>query len=261
MRRLFNSSNLVIVLFISVSSLFAQSRETPESFRLELTGSAWLLGPTGTLQADGTPVNFVTDLAEGARETHFYGRLIFKPGRKHRLIVEGSPISFSGNTVIDRSIVFAGRTYNVSEPVVSSADITYVYAGYQYDPLTGRYGHLGFQVGAAYLGVQGTLNAIQSGVDESKSFQAPIPLIGTEFRLFPVPHHRIVQLEGMVRGITAGGYGYFIEGGASGGLRFGPIALLAGYREMFANLHQNDGSGDGVALHVKGPIFSLQWAW
>jgi hypothetical protein len=258
MRRFF----VVLTTAFLLSNLAAaQDPESPESFRIELTGSAWLTGPTGTIRADGTPVNFVSDLAAGARQATFYGRLVFKVGRKHRILVEGSPVSFSGMNTINRSFVFRNRTYSVSQTVSTNANVNYAFAGYQYDPLSGQYGHLGFQAGVAYLGVQGTLDGLQSGLSETKNFQAPVPLIGTEFRIFPIPHHKIVQMEGMVRGFPAGGYGYFIEGGATGGLRYGPFAVLAGYREMFANVHENNPLGNGVALHLKGPIFSLQWKW
>jgi hypothetical protein len=116
-------------------------------------------------------------------------------------------------------------------------------------------------LGAAYLGVAGTLVDVQRDITETKNFQAPVPMIGTEFRLFPIPHHRIIQVEGMLRGLPAGGYGYFVEGGAAGGVRLGPISVLGGYREMYANLHEDNAQGNGVALRLKGPIFSLQWHW
>jgi hypothetical protein len=251
---------LSIALF-TASALFAQSHEGPEDFRLEFTGSAWLTGPTGTIQANGTPVNFVTDLAAGAQQARFYGRLVFKPARKQRIVVEGSPISFSGIKNINQSFVFLGKTYNISQTVATNANVNYVFGGYQYDPFSGRYGHLGFQTGLAYVGVQGTLDGIQSGITETKKFQAPVPLIGTEFRAFPIPHLKLVEVEGMLRGITAGGYGYFIEGGASAGLRYRAFSVLAGYREMFANVHQESANPSGVALRLKGPIFSAQALW
>lgn len=254
MRRLF-------CLLALTAPLFAQSKENPESFRIELTGSAWLTGPTGTITADGTPIDFVSDLAAGAQQPRFYGKLVFKPAYKHRIVVEGSPVSFSGLNVINRSIVFLNKTYNVSQTVSTTANVNYAFAGYQYDPLSGQWGHIGFQAGAAYIGVQGTLIGQESGLTESKSFQAPIPLVGTEFRIFPIPHRKIIQIEGMLRGIPAGGYGYFVEGSASGGVRLGSFALLGGYREMFANVHQNNLIANGVALRLKGPLFSLQWQW
>jgi hypothetical protein len=249
------------ITFLAASALFGQSHEGAEDFRIEFTGSAWLTGPTGTIQTSGTPINFVTDLAAGAQQARFYGRLVFKPTRKQRIVVEGSPVSFSGVNTINQSFVFLNKTYNVSQTVATNANVNYVFGGYQYDPFTGRYGHLGFQTGVAYVGVQGTLNGIQSGITETKKFQAPVPLIGIEGRIFPIPHMKLVEFEGMIRGITAGGYGYFIEGGASGGLRYRAFSLLAGYREMFANVHQESANPNGVALRLKGPIFSAQALW
>jgi len=263
MRRLFI---LFIALFSSTplfaqSALFAQSHEGPEDFLFEFTGSAWVTGPTGTIQAKGTPINFVSDLGAGPQQARFYGKFVFKPRRKQRIVVEGSPVSFSGVKTIDQSFVFLNRTYNVSQTVDTNANVNYAFGGYQYDVLSGKYGHLGFQGGVAYVGVQGTLLGVQSGITETKSFQAPVPLIGTEFRVFPIPHMKLVEFEGMVRGITAGGYGYFLEGGATAGLRYRLFSILAGYREMFANIHQDKPDGDGVALHLKGPIFSAQAQW
>lgn len=257
--RLAISGFLLSTLF--AFSLPAQTGENPENFKIEITGSVWFTGPTGTIQASGTPINLVTDLGAGAQEPRFYGRLVFKPTRKQRIFVEGSPISFSGTNTIDRSFVFLNHTYNVSQTVATNADITYVFGGYQYDPLSGPFGHLGFQAGVGYLGVQGTLNGIQSGIVESKSFQAPVPLVGTEFRIFPIPHKRLIEVEGLLRGISAGGYGYFMEGSASAGLRFGRIGVLGGYREIFANVHEENTSADGVLLRLKGPLLSVQWAW
>jgi hypothetical protein len=250
----------ILLAFCSFAA-FAQNQEGPENFRLEFTGSSWVTGPSGYLQASGTPVNFVTDLAVGAEKSHFYGRLVFKPTRKQRIVVEGSPVAFSGVHTINQSFVFLNRTYNVSQTLDTNAHVNYAFGGYQYDPWSGQYGHLGFQAGVAYIGVQGTLIGVQSGITETKSFQAPVPLMGTEFRAFPIPHMKLVEVEGMVRGIPAGGYGYFIEGGASAGLRYRMFALLAGYREMFANVHQESMNGNGVALRLKGPIFSAQAQW
>lgn len=251
----------VFVLLLSRVPVGAQTTKNPESFWMELTGSAWLNGPTGTIQADGTPINFVSDLAAGARQPRFYGRLVLKPGRKHRFVIEGAPLAFAGINTLDRSFVFLHKTYNVHQTIATNASINYAFAGYQYDFVSGRYGHFGLQTGAAWLGVNGTLSSAQADLSETKSFQAPLPLMGAEFRLFPIPRHRLVQLEGMMRGIPAARYGYFVEGGAYAGLHLGQFAVLAGYRELFADIHDSAANGDGVALRLKGPLFALQWEW
>jgi hypothetical protein len=113
-------------------------------------------------------------------------------------------------------------------------------------------------VGAAFLGTEGTLSSLSTGLTETKSLSAPVPLIGTEFRLFPLPRLPILQVEGFMRGLPAASYGYFVEGGAQAGLRVRHVAFLAGYREMLANLHDT-GTMNGLFMHLKGPIFSVQY--
>ena len=47
--------------------------------------------PRGVIQADGSPVNLVEDVGVYQEQPTFFGRLVFNPGRKHRIIVEGTP--------------------------------------------------------------------------------------------------------------------------------------------------------------------------
>ncbi|MDQ2839871.1 MAG: hypothetical protein M3Y72_02285 [Acidobacteriota bacterium] len=58
-----------------------------------------------------------------------------------------------------------------------------------------------------------------------------------------------------------GGYGNYLEASGSGGISLGPIAILAGYRSVNADIHSNSTNPEGVNVHLKGPIFSLQWRW
>ena len=84
---------LVGAFFISVATLHAGSTwnnsESPENFRIEVTGSAWLVDSAGTIQANGTPVDLISDLGAEQQKPSFYGRLVFKPEQKHRIVVEG----------------------------------------------------------------------------------------------------------------------------------------------------------------------------
>lgn len=85
----------------------------PEDFRVELTGAVWLVNSSGTIQANGTPVDLVSDLGAQQRQPTFFGRLVVKPGRKHRIVIEGTPFRISGYNVVDRTFVYRGQTFNV----------------------------------------------------------------------------------------------------------------------------------------------------
>jgi len=65
-------------------------------------------------------------------------------------------------------------------------------------------GHLGFSVGAAYMNAIGTIQAVQTSTVASKSETLGLPLAGADFRLFPIRGHRVLEMEGDLRGMGAG---------------------------------------------------------
>lgn len=253
---------LLLGTALSGRRLDAASFESPEQFRIELTGSAWIVNSSGTIQASGTPVDLVHDLGAAQQQPTFFGRLIFKPGRKHRIVVEGMPFSLTGYNVVNRTIVDRGQTFNVNQTVRSSANFNYVFAGYQYDLLSGVMGHLGLSVGGAYIDSGGTISSVETGNTGTKTETLGLPLAGLEARVFPLPGHRILTVEGGLRGMSVGSYGSYFEAQISGGVNLGHFAVLAGYRSMKPDLHESRSTNPaGVDVRFRGPIFSLQWRW
>jgi hypothetical protein len=236
------------------------SNESPENFRIEVTGAAWLVNTSGSIQSNGSPVNLVSDLGAQQNQPTFYGQLVFKPRRKQRIVFEGTPFRINGYNTVNRSVTYHGETFNVSETLQSSADINYFFGGYQYDVLSGPRGHLGFSVGAAYMNATGTIQAVQTATVASKSETLGLPLAGAEFRIFPIRGRRIIEIEGGLRGMGAGSYGHYVEGTANGGVGLGPVTLLAGYRRVDA-LFQDTSNSSGVNVRLRGPIFSMMWRW
>ncbi len=254
-----------VLLSLAVGSTcraqWAGSSEDPENFHIEITAGAWLVDTGGQIQASGAPIDLVNDLnAEQGRPT-FYGQLVFKPARRHRIVLEGSPFRVNGLNTVTRSIVYRGQTFNVSETVRSNASLDYAFVGYQYDVLSGRKGHLGFSVGAAYLGATGFLQAVQTNTSATRTQQIALPLAGTEFRIFPLPGHKFFEIEGGIRGMAFGDYGFFAEATGSAGLALGPVTFLAGYRAVNTEIYVSNNGGSGVTARLHGPIFSGMFRW
>jgi hypothetical protein len=239
----------------------AGGSEDPENFHIEVTAGGWLVDTGGQIQANGSPIDLVTDLNAGQRQGTFYGQLVFKPARKHRIVVEGTPFRINGLKSVSRSIVYRGQTFTVNQTVRSSASLDYAYAGYQYDVLSGPKGHLGFSVGAAYLGATGLLQAVETNVSATKTQQVALPLAGTDFRIFPIPGHKFFEVEGGIRGMAFGDYGYFAEATGSGGLVLGHVTLLAGYRAVNTEIYVTSNGGSGITARLHGPIFSGMFRW
>lgn len=253
-----------ICAFLALGSQGAwaqDSVENPESFRIELTGSGWLVNSAGTIQAGGSPIDLVTDLGVYQQQPTFYGRLVFKPGRKHRIVVEGTPFRLQGANTVDRSVTYHGDTFNVSQTLSSNAALNYAFAGYQYDVLSGPMGHLGFSVGGAYLNADGTLRALQTGITSTKSETIGLPLAGVEGRLFPIRRHRIFELDGGILGMDFGDYGHDLEANGNAGITFGHFTPQAGYRAVHVDIQTTGANPSGVDARLRGPIFSAQCRW
>lgn len=233
------------------------SPDDPEDFRIELTGDAWILNTAGHIQSGSVPVDLKGDLGVEENKPTFFGRLVLKPARRHRILLEGTPYSLDGRNQIVRSIVYNGQTFNVSDTVVSKASLDYIFAGYQYDVISNPRGHLGFEVGGAYLNAEGSLHGLNSGVTASKSETIGLPLVGTEFRVFPVPASHLFELNGEVKGMALGDYGHYLQADLNAGLQVKLVTFEVGYRLVDADIHQTGANPSGVSPRFKGMVAGL----
>ena len=258
--------NVLLCLLLGTSIWAADipattSGSSPEDFKLEITGSAWLLNSAGAIHDAGNTIDLNSDLAVQQQQLTFFGKLVYKPGKKHRIVVEGAPFRLSGSNDVSRSITYRGQTFVVNTAIRSSAALDYLFAGYQYDLLSGPAGHLGVSVGGAYLNATGTISEAQTAATATHTETLGLPLAGLEFRVFPVPGNHRFELDGGMRGMGFGDYGHYVEAAGNGGLVLGPVTLQAGYRAVNADLHESSPLHNGIAVRLVGPIFSLVWKW
>lgn len=252
---------LGVLFCLTVPGFAASGSEGPEDYRLELSFTLWRMNTNGTIRADGMPINMLTDLGVAQRQRVYDGRLVWKFKRKYRLVLEGTPISIQGLNTIHRDVNYFGQVYSISDTLKSSAHMDYVYGGVHRDWLSGGMGRLGSSIGAAYLGIAGTIEGEQSGIDKKESTPFGLPFIGADFRFYPIPNKRWIALQGEVRGLPAGGYGHWFEGSAGVGGWVGPVGLQIGYREMLIDFHQTGMDHNGMNLRFYGPMASLFWNW
>lgn len=254
-----NSRSLVpLSLALLLASLGRPSRAAdlsdPEDFRIEVTGSAWVLHTFGSIQSGALPVDLRSDLGVEQNTPTFFGKLVVKPARRHHIIVEGTPFNLNGRQTITRSITYRGETFDVADTVVSDASLTYIFGGYQYDVLSRPSGHLGLEIGGAYLNASGTLRGLQSGLTATQSQTVGLPLVGAEFRFSPIPGHPMLELNGEAKGMALGDYGHYVQGTANVGVRFGPMTVEAGYRIVDADVHETGANPSGVSPMFRGPV-------
>ncbi len=248
---------LLAILLGAAISAFGAAPDDPEDFRIEVTGDAWILNTAGHIQSGSLPIDLKGDLGVEEGAPTFFGRLVLKPARRHRILLEGTPYALDGRNQIVRSIVYNGQTFNVSDTVVSKGSLDYIFAGYQYDVASNPRGHLGFEVGGAYLSADGVLHGIESGVTASKSETIGLPLAGTEFRVFPVPASHLFEMNGEVKGMALGDYGHYLQADLNAGLQIKLVTFEVGYRFVDADVHQAGTNPSGVSPRYKGIVTGL----
>jgi hypothetical protein len=243
----------IALLLLPLSALAQGS----EDFRIEVSGYGWLTSVQGTLQSGVFPVDLRSDL-DLADRTTFFGRLVVKPGRRHKVVIEGAPYRFSGTNRLNRTVTFNNRTYLIQDTVVSSAELTYFSGGYQFDVVTGDRGFAGLYAGAAYLDGSGTLTSNTAGVTASSNQRVGLPLAGAAFRGWVIP--RVVSISGDVKGMALGRYGRFVQGSIRAGAGWRGLTFEAGYQVLDADIHEaGDAAGrTGIAPRIQGPIFGIQ---
>ena len=250
---------VLVIAAIGVPAL-AQGRsgEDLESFRVELTAGAWFLRPSGTVTSRGFTVDLESDLGIADNKGQFLGKLVFKPARKHRLVLEGTPYRLAGDNVLAREIRFGGSTYRVQDRITSNVEITYFFGGSQYDFVHRPRGHAGLLAGVGYMDASAAAQLVALGAAATASARVPYPLVGGEFRVFPIRASHLLSLEGEVKGMSFGDYGRYLDASFQAGLGLGRhLSLLAGYRVLDADVHTRDRS-QGVEPRFRGPTVSLQ---
>jgi hypothetical protein len=226
-------------------------------YRLELRLSYWPVHSAGTIRASGTPIDLRTDLGVDQNVPTFAGSLDFKPSRRQSIRIEGAPVRLDGDRSLARSITWQGRSYTLNDRVTSSASLDYLYAGYQFDVLSGSSGHLGLQAGGAYLSATGSLASQTTGITASKSQTVGLPLAGMAFRVRPFHYGFDIELNGGIKGMSFGRYGNFVEASSAFSIGRGPLAFEAGYRILKADIHDSPGNNQ-VSPTFRGPVISLR---
>jgi len=229
-----------------------------EDFRIELTVGYWPLTTSGDIQTTLSRINLKNELGIEGRKGHPTFKIVGKPGLKHRLLFELIPYRFEGSRVIGTTFVLGGRTYPVQDTIASEASIDYFFGGYQYDFVNNSRGHAGVTTGVAYFGARASATSQTLGVTGTEDRTAGIPLVGGEFRSFPIPTSNVLSVSGEAKGMSLGSYGWYFQTGFNIGvapMRY--VRLQAGFNFAEGDFHRSD-RRQGFNPRFSGPIFSLQ---
>ncbi len=190
---------LILVFLVPASAAAQFGRPAPkktaarpamgENYHVELSAAWWKPGLFGSIASDrlnliGSKIDLVSDLGFGdARFKDF--RVTVRPGRKHKLRYQQTPLAYTASGVLARTVTFAGHTFDAALPVDSQLGWKVTRFGYEWDFI---YKARGF-VGALFEVRQTELSAGLSSlvVSGEAGAQAPLPAIGVVARAYPLP--------------------------------------------------------------------------
>ena len=151
-----------------------------EDYRVEIGAMFWSPSPelainTNDLGPIGNEVDFVQEFGiEDKRFTEF--RFTLKPARKHKLRVQYVPISYEQDAVLERTVVFGGRTFTVGLPAAADVEWKFWRFGYEWDFFSATGGFLGIIAELKYNEVHAEIaSPIGTEIGEAN---APIPGFG-----------------------------------------------------------------------------------
>lgn len=259
------SAGLYLALAIVAAPAQAQyapagssDRATGERYHVELGGYLWNPTPEIAIRSEslgiiGSRIDFIDDL--GIEKTRFRQiKAVLRPGTKHKLRFEYTPIKYEALGTLRREIIFNGIEFPLALPVETNLQWKAYRFAYEWDFIYRDRGFVGLILEAKYTDVQTTLtNVIDT---EFVRARAPIPAIGIIGRAYVAPNISItgefsgIKLpEGIDENYQAKYFDFDIYGTVNFTDNFG---AQAGYRsfDVFYKVDEDEGE-----LKIKGLYF------
>jgi len=238
--------------------LYANLLEASER-GFEFTGAYWLLKANGTVRSGGAPADIKFDLGVRGNKSLILGKAVYRPARKHRILVEFIPYRLRAANVLGRGFAFAGTPFPSGDAIAFKLDVNYFFGGYQYDIVNRERGHIGLLAGLGYFQGKARISSYETGASAKDSRSGPLPLIGMAFRGY-LTDNRLVNINGEVKGMSYGGYGEYLQGMVNLGIGIAKrVTLQIGYTALHADLHDRPGLR-GMELRFAGPMISVEFA-
>jgi hypothetical protein len=219
---------------------------------VEFEGRYWFAASHSRMRFDngGTDIDFKNDL--GIQDANFpEGRFTYYGKGRSHLHFSYTPIDYTGDSNVSRTLTFGGDQYTVGSRVLTDFQIQHLQLGWAYQFVNVHNGV--FKLGTLLQGngflMKGRLRApgLTPAIDDQEDFSVGLPTVGLAMDINP---HKRVNFFADVSGIKLGKYGYFVNSDVGVKIRPAKNAFFtAGYRNF--NLHaKND--PDFVRVELRG---------
>jgi hypothetical protein len=231
-----------------------------ETYHVEVSGGFWNPTPNILVQSEqfgiiGDRIDGVADL--GFEKSRFTGfSVVLRPGVKHKLRAQYTPIKYSAETVFTRPIVFNGIRYDIGIPVSSELKWHVWRFGYEWDFVHTDRGFAGLLLDVKMIDTEVKLESLIA--NEFVRVQAPVPGIGGIGRFYFLPNIAATFELSMLKVPDIDGHrATYIDWDLYGLVNFSEnVGAQVGYRSMDVNYTIEQDFGDLVlrGLYFNGVV-------
>ncbi len=249
--RLATFSTLIV---LCAASAFAQV--PAEDHVAEIGVMFWKPSPLLTLSTDtltGAGVGEVDFVEEFGIEDKYFPEFRVTLGRTHKFRASFVTFKYDAETIIQRTITFQGRTFNIGAPATADIKWNLYNLGYEWDFVSRERGFFGLIVDLKYNKVEASIDSPVLTAAATTNVTAPVPTLGAIGRGYVAPN---VSITGEFTGLsfTPGEdelkfWDFDLYGTVSAGRNF---AVQGGYRSVVADYIIDEDTGD---LKMKGLYF------
>jgi len=234
---------------------------TGERYHVEAAAGFWFPAAEMSIASEAlgqqpTLIDFKKDL--GLTDQRFGAVRLEVRGGRSKLRFQYIPISYEQTGTIPRDIVFNGQRYRVGVPVTSTLVWKAYRLAYEYDYIKVDRGYAGFIFEVKHTDVTATLQSPLNPTAEFTRAKAPLPALGLNFRVYPVPN---ISITGEVTGIKVPEHlikdttGHYVEVDVYGTVNFtNNVGVQLGYRSLDLGYLVDTDTGSFV---VKGLYFGV----
>jgi len=165
------------------------TRVLGEQYHVEVSGSIWNPALFGVISSEqwgipGTKIDFIDDLGYKKSRIRDF-RIVLRPSQKSRFRIQNTPITYTAETLLNRTLVFNGISFPVSVPIESTFGWKIWRIGYEYDFIYKPRGFVGVLLEARYTDFSAELRSALG--NEFTAVKGPLPAIGGVGRVYVLP--------------------------------------------------------------------------
>jgi hypothetical protein len=243
---------------LSLAALGAMSSPAgADGFSIAAGARAWFStldgdGRVDSTTAPGTQIDLEDTLGIDTDETLLvpYGHIGLGD---HHFFGDYWTETYEGTKTLTGAVTYDGVTYAGGTTVTSDFELAVGSFVYHWELLSPDVGvSLGFgpAIGAKYVRFDGEVDAAAGGATASKSFAAPVPVLGGRLRLGLLDMLEVSALVTGIGGDYADVDASFLDGSVEATVSWMHVSAGVGYRAIRLDATANDGDTDETAVDI-----------